>query len=478
MLVLAAICGALSSPGQYTVRFLNPPGAGCMALGASNGQQVGFVDNLGAIWNGTAGSLVTLNPFPGWPCYVNAVRDNLQVGSASSSHGIRALVWYGNNESCVDLTPWGEQWGGAVLFGTDGPDQVGEVQIPNTDLTMRASLWHGTPESWVNLGTEFDFDSIANAVWGDVQVGRASSVLWDYNSHAIIWHGSSDDWIDVNPAGFSGSAISSVWGDTEVGSGSPEGLPGHAIMWHGTAESYVDLNPVWATSSSANAIVGNTIVGQVDGRATMWDATTGEAFDLQQYLPALDFGWSSNAWAIDEVTGDIVGWASNDMQLLAVVWSPGNGQTLVPHDQTVSIGRISSGDVASLASFDGNAEVLCKFMVPSFQSPIIAFRCDFDSPSANPTAIQAQVAAKLHDSGLFRASVYLHNFVTNTDDGLVLGQPLGSDYAWTLGDAQGNLTDYIGQDNTVQCAVTVSQTGPVVISLPCVAFEAVNIRIQ
>ena len=57
-----------------------------------------------------------------------------------------AGLWHGTPESFVDLNPAG--FSGSAAYATDGTYQVGYASGPGQ---IRAGLWQGTPDSWVNL---------------------------------------------------------------------------------------------------------------------------------------------------------------------------------------------------------------------------------------------------------------------------------------------------------------------------------------
>jgi hypothetical protein len=87
--------------------------------------------------------------------------------------------------------------------------QAGYVRMPGT-LLQHASLWSGTPDSWVDLHPDGATESQANGVSGGMQVGWAC--CFDPPSpglpvrHAMLWSGTAASWSDLEPDGAFGEA--------------------------------------------------------------------------------------------------------------------------------------------------------------------------------------------------------------------------------------------------------------------------------
>lgn len=176
-------------------------------------------------------------------------------------------------------------------YAIDGVQQVGVAFV---DGAFRASLWNGTPASWVSLDPVGASSSQAVAVRGGRQAGNAwSGGGW----RASLWNGAAASWVNLHPAGALRSFATGVDGGQQAGYARVGGAD-HASLWSGTANSWVDLHPAGATSSRALAIdsgkqAGYAYVG-VFHRASLWSGTAGTWVDLH---PAVA-GWSE-AYAID-----------------------------------------------------------------------------------------------------------------------------------------------------------------------------------
>jgi hypothetical protein len=89
----------------------------------------------------------------------------------------------------------------------------------NDKQSVHASLWAGTPASWVDLHPAGKPDSQALGVHAGRQVGFARRD-WSSNEwHACLWSGSASSWVDLHqylPAGFSSSYAYAIWSDNTV----------------------------------------------------------------------------------------------------------------------------------------------------------------------------------------------------------------------------------------------------------------------
>jgi hypothetical protein len=283
--------GFVSVAGQTPVNHAvlwSGAGAGAIDLGAGtalavgDGQQVGSANNRAALWLGSAGSRVDLNPSQWTQSAAAGVGGGRQVGSATRSvvctekkgqcpGGVRTefhpFMWSGSAASAVDLTPLGLGFGAGRALATDGLQQVGigfQVIGVNAFSGPFAVVWSGAADSAVNLNPPDASTSQANGVYGGQQVGYGY-----VPSRALLWNGSADTKVELHPAGFESSVANATNGVQQVGSGfvgdGSAGVPHrHALVWSGSAESAVDLNqflPPGYTDAAANGIdaAGNVV---------------------------------------------------------------------------------------------------------------------------------------------------------------------------------------------------------------------------
>ena len=190
---------------------------------------------------------------------------------------------------------------------------------------LRASLWSGTADSWVDLNPAGSTQCEANAISGGQQVGyaRVGGVF-----RASLWSGTAASWVDLNPAGATRSLAFAVSGGQQAGDAMVGGVL-RASLWSGSAASWVDLHPAGSTQSQALAAsggqqVGYAIVGGV-GRASLWSGTADSWVDLSAFLPAgfRQSGTSAYGISSDGVNTYITGSGVNSVTGLAeaLLWT-------------------------------------------------------------------------------------------------------------------------------------------------------------
>jgi len=344
--VLAALSAACAPARAltYTATLLHPTGyAGSAATGASGTFQVGYGAGSGIptgtgqdhalLWNGSAASMVDLNPAGFEYSEAVAVSGNLQAGSGkgpATSNQFHALIWNGTAQSYLDLNPTG--FSHTQILGASGTYQAGLGAGPSTDGESHAMLWSGTAASKVDLHPAGYSSSAAWAASGESQVGYAHVATG--MDHAMLWHGTANSAVDLNPLGFDESQGTGASDNAQVGRGYAPGYFGaRALLWHGTSQSLVDLTPP-DVSAQAFAVRSNTQVGDAytadwgASHAVLWHGSAASMVDLHPYLDALPIDFtSSTAFGISD-DGTIVGVANRYdaateiSSYYAVAWKP------------------------------------------------------------------------------------------------------------------------------------------------------------
>lgn len=239
--------------------------------------------------------------------------------------GVAALIaWLGSGAEAraswtvTNLHPAGATY--SEIRGTTGTQQAGRVTVGNV---IRASLWGGSADSWVDLSPAGSDSSQVWRTFGTQQVGRA---FVGGVQRASLWSGSAASWVDLHPAGVSASLAWATSGTEQVGRTIVGGVM-RAALWSGTAASWVDLHPAGATFSQALSTSGTEQVGQaiVGGatRASLWSGSAASWVDLSAFL--------SGSWAVtyaggiwtDGTTTHIAGYGyNNDTERFeALLWT-------------------------------------------------------------------------------------------------------------------------------------------------------------
>jgi hypothetical protein len=322
--VFIVTCLAGPAQGQWTVTHLHPSSAvSSRATALVGNQQVGTVNGTAALWNGSAGSWVSLHPSGVPESAANGTDGIQQVGEVWAGpfpEFPRAALWSGTS-NWVNLNPAGATQ--SVAMAINGGQQVGNARVGGV---QRASLWNGSAGSWVDLSPSGSPDSAARGVHAGVQVGYVVLQSNPTVGRASLWTGSAASRTDLHPAGAAFSSAEDVYGGTQVGYATFANVT-MASLWQGSSASWTSLHPPGASESSAVAVfqgfqAGTARIGGID-RAVLWSGSAGSWEDLSV---ALGSGWgrsfASGVWLdgqVLRVSGIAFDPQTNEQR--AVVWS-------------------------------------------------------------------------------------------------------------------------------------------------------------
>ena len=304
--------GIAVSFGQWTAQLFTTPGFdGCRIQGITNNSATGTAISIlpngdfvahATIWNRDGSVRTDLHPAGATSSAVWGGFGTDQVGSVGNGTQQDAALWHGTAESLINLgkAGWVTTATSASAFGQVG---YGSSTL-ETDDAPHAIYWQGTADSFVDLNPTGAFLSYATAVGSGYQAGWATGEFGQASEHTFLWHGTAESATVMDPAGSGNARIRAGSEFRQVGGASySDGW--HAVVWSGSAESAIDLNPNGYSFSDAHAISesgefvgGNTMVGNDRQHAFLWNLTTSETFDLQNYVGDIPFTVISS-----EVTG-------------------------------------------------------------------------------------------------------------------------------------------------------------------------------
>ena len=236
-----------------------------------------------------------------------------QAGWVTVGGQNRASVWSGTPSSWLDLHPAGASR--SQLYSTTGSQQVGFATVGGVD---RASLWSGSAASWVDLHPAGATQSECNVTDGITQGGyaRIGGVV-----RASLWTGSAGSRIDLNPAGSSGSEVWAISGNRQAGYAFVGGVL-RASIWSGSAASWDNLHPAGATESQVYGMYGNEQVGhaKIGGAvcASLWHGTGSTWVNLHPAVASESVALATNG--IYQV-----GWANVGGVQRACIWTGSSG---------------------------------------------------------------------------------------------------------------------------------------------------------
>ncbi|MBS1721744.1 MAG: hypothetical protein JSS66_01925 [Armatimonadetes bacterium] len=178
------------------------------------------------------------------------------------------------------------------------------------------------------------------------------------------------------------------------------------------------------------------------------DFPTNGLFDDQGELYSYDF------------TGQFCPDVEGAMMLFFYTASP--PETLAPNAQQVVLGQIASGNLASLAADDNNAERMCRFILPNRSSPFVVTNLTYTTSKTTLTSVSFKVKAKMSLIGQFAIKLGLKDQTqSNVFDVVLPETSIGTAYTVFTGNASGNLQKYRGSGGAMVGQISVRNTGPV-----------------
>ncbi|MBS1724465.1 MAG: hypothetical protein JSS66_16095 [Armatimonadetes bacterium] len=139
-----------------------------------------------------------------------------------------------------------------------------------------------------------------------------------------------------------------------------------------------------------------------------------------------------------------------------------SSETLAPATQHVTLGQITSGNVASLGADDNNAERMCRFILPNRTSPFIVTELTYTTTKTTLSAVAMRVKAKMTLVGQFAIKLGLKDQTqANVYDTVLPETSIGTSYTTFTGNASGSLAKYRGTGGAMAGQISVRNTGPV-----------------
>jgi hypothetical protein len=333
---LAALTLASAALGQFTAISLHPAGATesqglGIGLTPTGVRQVGAATissaSHAAMWSGTPGSFVDLNP-AGAGSVAYAISGTMQVGTTFAGSITVATTWTGSAATWTNISGGSNSIAYAVDDGlVGGTFSVG----PTTSAACQ----------WLNgVRTQLSGTSLTGIDNG-VRVGTQRTGSFPlYSSAAFLIPSGTFTTSNLHPVGAHGSGAAGVSGSQQVGFVRASLATGnHAALWNGSP-AWIDLHPPGpdnttseCTSISNGAQAGFVmIINRADpnlnsvSRAAFWRGTPASWINLHSLLPGGAALWANsraNGIYDDGTTTIIVGTAFNltNNRSEAVLWT-------------------------------------------------------------------------------------------------------------------------------------------------------------
>jgi hypothetical protein len=143
------------------------------AGGGNPGVQVGVVDESAALWSGTAGSYVNLNPANAYHSQANAVSGAYQGGWALMDGDVyHAALWNGSAASFQDLHPALSGVTDSFITGVAEGMQAGRILFNEDPQDTHAFLWLDSATKYLDLQSVLSPDYTASSAAALERVGN------------------------------------------------------------------------------------------------------------------------------------------------------------------------------------------------------------------------------------------------------------------------------------------------------------------
>lgn len=165
----------------------------------------------------------------------------------------------------------------------------------------------------------------------------------------------------------------------------------------------------------------------------------------------------------------------------AMAVTPADGtstETLAPTKQTVNLGQVDGGGLSRLAVQDGQAETLCKYLVPSMTSPFVRLTLDYTTTKPTPRRIEFFTTSRMANPGLFKIRLLMLNNGWGGYDEVLPPTALGEEWKFGIGRPTDLPSAYIGANGKVQGWIEVFRAGPSSTAKPCIDIDLAVMKVS
>lgn len=150
-------------------------------------------------------------------------------------------------------------------------------------------------------------------------------------------------------------------------------------------------------------------------------------------------------------------------------------QVVVPTVLNVQYGRIDSGNVASLASEDGSALRMCKFIVPNSTVAPVTVEVEAANPVPSYIGLRLAVRFKMGTVGSYNQTLDMYNWTAAAFDSVdVRTDALTTTYQTVELIGTGTVSRYTSGTGQMRARYRIVQTGPTAIANWCIDHDRVN----
>lgn len=135
---------------------------------------------------------------------------------------------------------------------------------------------------------------------------------------------------------------------------------------------------------------------------------------------------------------------------------------VLPSSYSITLGRLASGNLASLGSVDSNFFTVCKFIVPNSTVPPVRVEINGTAPGNNVGYVDFITYVKMATAGLFVQTMEMWNYNTNNWDAVNFRADTVNTGVQRFDlFSSGNHNRYIGPANALKARYSIKPSGPV-----------------
>ena len=306
---------------QWTTTVLHPDGAlSSEAHSTTATDQVGVVEFMqfyrrAVLWNGDAQSFVDLTPDNAVEALGYAGGSGLQSGVLwlDGGGGPHPTIWTGSADSWVDLG------GPGYVYAQSPTHVVGESPFRQAAVWDIQTLTHRPlhPGAYTRSRA---WDTLGDLQVGSVEAGNLEPLasLWRGNvaSHVLL-HPPMAEWSEALATdGVRHGGYARMLGDDGL-------IFDRAVIWNGSQDDFTDIDPPIFGPSRVNAMdPAGVQVGQASNRAAFWMGTAESFLDLSSFLGSEYVLSEALGLHVQGDTVYVAGWAHNSTENRreAILW--------------------------------------------------------------------------------------------------------------------------------------------------------------
>lgn len=207
---------------------------------------------------------------------------------------------------------------------------------------------------------------------------------------------------------------------------------------------------------------------------TFWGAKAGNPASPQDAFEYQTLTSNNGTFVLNADKVNLAAGLCPDPLASMVVFLTDAPSVIPPTAQSLILGKVTAGNLASLAADDNNAETVCQFILPNAASPFLRMDFTATAPASSASIFRLKVKSRMVLGGVFQQTMYLFDHTANAFNTSRV-DTINTTYATRELTGTAPLSKYV-QAGTLQvrCRLEVKQTGFSAVSIPCTNLELLN----